>query len=56
MVGYFGPFKKIIAIGAAVTLIATIIQAIDPLFLSAGVDSALAAGGTLNDLIVLLTV
>ncbi|MFX1369369.1 MAG: ABC transporter ATP-binding protein [Promethearchaeota archaeon] len=39
MVHYLGRFRRIVAIGAALSLIATIVSVIDPLVITAGIDA-----------------
>ena len=42
MVFYLGKFKRIVAIGAVLSLVATILSVFDPLILSFGINSVLA--------------
>jgi ATP-binding cassette subfamily B protein len=52
MVGYLGKFKRIVAIGAVLSLVATIVGVINPLVLREGINSVYQVG-SLNTLIVL---
>jgi ATP-binding cassette subfamily B protein len=53
MLEYLGRFKRIIAVGAVIVLIATIFQAIDPLVLSWGIDLVLTPGSTITGILIL---
>ncbi len=53
MFGYFGPFKKIVAVGAVLSLISTVFSVITPLILSRGIDLAFYAGGLTSGVILL---
>ncbi|RDE12308.1 MAG: hypothetical protein C4K48_10125, partial [Candidatus Thorarchaeota archaeon] len=52
MVHYLGSFKRIVAIGAILSLAATIVSVINPLVLRAGIDSV-DLGGSLSTLFLL---
>ncbi len=54
MIFYLGRFKRIVAIGASLSLLATIVAVFDPLILSTGITSALAQNPVV-DTILLLT-
>ncbi|MCK5588230.1 MAG: ABC transporter ATP-binding protein, partial [Candidatus Lokiarchaeota archaeon] len=53
MLEYLGRFKRVIAAGAVLVLISTIFQAIDPLFLSWGIDLVLTPGSTITGVLIL---
>ena len=44
MIGYLGKFKRIVAIGAVLSLVATVVGVINPLVLRAGIDSVYQVG------------
>lgn len=52
MISYLGKFKRIVAIGAVLSLVATVVGVINPLVLRAGIDSVYQVG-SFNTLIVL---
>jgi len=56
MVFYLGKFKRIVAIGAVLSLVATILAVFDPLILSTGIKSVLAEDPVLNTILVLTIV
>ncbi|MHA1909125.1 MAG: ABC transporter transmembrane domain-containing protein, partial [Candidatus Thorarchaeota archaeon] len=54
MFGYLGRFKRIVAIGAILSLLATIVSVFDPLVLQIGIDLVGAEGSTLDALLFLV--
>ncbi|MFW9795338.1 MAG: hypothetical protein ACFFEE_13610, partial [Candidatus Thorarchaeota archaeon] len=48
MVHYLGRFKRIVAIGAVLSLAATIVAVVDPLILAYGIDSILVTNPVLG--------
>ena len=56
MVSYLGRFRRIIAIGAVLSLVATIVSVFDPLVLSWGIDSLLADSPVLQTVLVLMVI
>lgn len=53
MFGYLGKFKRIAAIGATLSLMATIVSVFDPLILQFGVDAVLTPSSTMNTILTL---
>jgi ATP-binding cassette subfamily B multidrug efflux pump len=53
MVHYLGRFKRIVAIGAVMSLIATIVAVFDPLVLSFGIDSILVENPVIETIMLL---
>ncbi len=53
MFGYLGKFRRIVAIGAVLSLIATIVSVFDPLILQIGVDAVLDPISTINTILLL---
>ncbi|MFW9920225.1 MAG: ABC transporter ATP-binding protein [Candidatus Thorarchaeota archaeon] len=54
MVTYLGKFRRIVAIGALLSLIATVLSVVNPLILQVGIDAVLVEASTL-DVILFLT-
>jgi ATP-binding cassette subfamily B protein len=54
MFGYLGPFKRIMAVGAAFAIIGTLVAVFEPLVLTMGIDVVFGAGGTFNALLLLV--
>ncbi|MFW9907506.1 MAG: ABC transporter ATP-binding protein [Candidatus Thorarchaeota archaeon] len=54
MFGYLGRFKRIVAIGAVFSLIATVVSVFDPLVLQWGIDTALNPSNSFNSIIFLV--
>ena len=54
MIGYLGQFKRIVAIGAAFSLVSMIVTIFDPLVLQRGVDAVFDSTTTLNALLFLV--
>ncbi|MFX0196972.1 MAG: ABC transporter ATP-binding protein [Candidatus Hodarchaeota archaeon] len=54
MIGYLGRFKRIVAIGAVFSLIATVVAIFDPLVLQRGIDAVFDSDTTLNSLLFLV--
>ncbi|MDF1541470.1 MAG: hypothetical protein P1Q69_21405, partial [Candidatus Thorarchaeota archaeon] len=54
MFGYLGRFKKIVAIGAILSLLATIVSVFDPLILAIGIDLVGDRSSTFNTLLMLV--
>ncbi|MHA2423489.1 MAG: ABC transporter ATP-binding protein [Candidatus Thorarchaeota archaeon] len=54
MFGYLGRFKRIVAIGAILSLVATIVSVFDPLVLQIGIDLVGAEGSTIDALLFLV--
>jgi ABC-type multidrug transport system fused ATPase/permease subunit len=54
MFGYLGPFKRIMAVGAVFSIIATLVAVFDPLVLAMGIDVVFGAGGTFDTLLLLV--
>ncbi len=52
MFGYFGPFKRIVAVGAVLSLLATVMSAVSPLVIARGIDLAFY-GGALDGVVFL---
>ncbi len=48
MIGYLGKFKRIVAIGAVLSLIGTVLSVVSPLVLQIGVDAVLVQANDLN--------
>ncbi len=53
MFGYLGKFKRIVAIAATLSLIATIVSVFDPLILQFGIDAVLNPSSTINTILLL---
>jgi len=53
MISYLGKFKRIVAIGAVLSLLATIVAVFDPLILSIGINSVLAENPVLETILLL---
>lgn len=56
MFGYLGRFKRTIIIAAALSILATIFMAVDPLVLSWGIDHVLEPGSTFHGVVVLVVI
>ncbi len=56
MFGYLGYFKKIVLIGAILSIFSTVFSAYSPLFISAGIDKVLSVSATLNGLLFLIII
>ncbi|MHA2116243.1 MAG: ATP-binding cassette domain-containing protein [Candidatus Thorarchaeota archaeon] len=54
MFGYLGRFKKIVLIGAILSLVATIVSVFDPLILQIGIDLVGDVSSTFNTLLLLI--
>ena len=53
MISYLGKFKRIVAIGAALSLVATIVSIFNPIILSIGINSVLARVPVIETIITL---
>jgi len=53
MVGYLGRFKRIVAIGAVLSLVATIVAVFDPLILKFGIEAVLAENPVIESILFL---
>ena len=54
MIGYLGPFKRIMAVGAVFAILGTLVAVFDPLVLTMGIDVVFGAGGTFDTLLLLV--
>ncbi len=54
MIGYLGPFKRIMAVGAVFAILGTLVAVFDPLVLTMGIDVVFDAGGTFDTLLLLV--
>ena len=54
MFSYFGPFKKIVAFGAGLSLLANVMSVITPLVLSRGIDTVFYTPSAVNAILVLV--
>lgn len=54
MIGYLGRFKRIVAIGAIFSLMASVVSIFDPLVLQRGIDAVFDSASTLNLLLFLV--
>ncbi|MFQ5821709.1 MAG: ABC transporter ATP-binding protein [Candidatus Heimdallarchaeota archaeon] len=54
MIGYLGRFKRIVAIGAIFSLMASVVSIFDPLVLQRGIDAVFDSDSTLNLLLFLV--
>ena len=53
MVRYLGRFKRIVAIGAVLSLVATIVAVFDPLILKFGIEAVLAENPVIESILFL---
>ncbi|MHA2057773.1 MAG: ABC transporter ATP-binding protein, partial [Candidatus Thorarchaeota archaeon] len=53
MINYLGRFKRIVAIGAVLSLAATIVSVFDPLILKLGIDSTFIPGAVIDSILFL---
>ncbi len=54
MFGYLGPFKRVMAVGAVFSILATLVAVFDPLVLTMGIDTVFGGTGTFDALLFLV--